>query len=98
MIINKDNWIEFVLGKHPDFSEAWRRHLAYWEGDSPGLCIDIAAFEHFFVEKLKEEDEASVAEILATVEILLTDGTQDIIDAARTCFLESLLNESSWGR
>jgi hypothetical protein len=41
MTISSDMVMESVLEQFPDIQDRWDEHLRYWDGESPGLGLDL---------------------------------------------------------
>jgi len=64
----------------------------------PGYRIlrnDVAAFSDYVGYQINQGKRDNLKTIFDLIEELLTDGDQDVKDAAATCFLENLINLAS---
>lgn len=98
-MIDKEECIKLILKKFPGFHKTWEEHLKWWGDDIPGFSNDVAVFSRYTKDLLTKEAENlnEIREIFDFVEILMQKGTDDVKDAAATCFLENLINASSGG-
>ena len=97
-MISSEAAVRLILERVPEFLSRWRRHQEYWQGASPGLCIDMAEFAHYVAEDLIPSGKTDrVDKALELIEELITKGSSEVQTAATTCFLESLLHQASMG-
>ena len=90
--------MESILNEFPMFKPTWEKHLAWWEGEVPGLFNDMTAFETYTVALLESGgDQNEIKKIFSYIEFLLNEGDEKIKDAVSTVFLEHLINASSAG-
>lgn len=94
-MFTKENCIDYILQKIPQFQNSWDKHREYWEDEDAGLCNDISSFTYFTIEKINSTDEELLIKIFGLAEELLINGDEDVRTAITTCFLENLLNNSS---
>ncbi len=96
-MVTEEQVMNLILQKFPSFNDAWEKHLAWWENDKPGLCNDISVFSRYVIELIqKGESEEKLKEIFTFVEKLMNEGSQKVQEAVATCFLENLINATSW--
>ncbi len=89
--------ISTLLKSFPDFMPRWREHLAYWAGETRGLCIDMAEFVHFVVEDLYEKDKHNELKLVFELFERLLDGAdEDTTGFIGVAFFEKLRNFASW--
>ena len=98
MQITSENCIEYLLHTFPGFQEEWNRHLAFWEGEKPGLCMDISAFATYVERVIQEDDSLQLHNIFEVVELCMCSDDEELKTAFTTCFLENLLNCFSSGK
>jgi hypothetical protein len=94
-MIRKDDCMNFILDKVPEFKTAWQVHLDFWGEDEAGLSNDIAEFASFIISNIVKMDDEKKKNIFRLVEDCLNDGDEFVKDAIATCFLENLLNAVS---
>jgi hypothetical protein len=98
-MVSKEQCMKMILEHFPKFQEKWQEHLDWWEGESAGLCNDMSAFSKYVLELLQNKsDDNEVKDIFIFIEKLMVEGTQEVQDATATCFLENLVNATSWNR
>lgn len=85
MSMSRAECVRRIAEKCPEFSSA-----------ESGLVLRLVAFADFAVERIRSG--ADVREIFETIEMLMTDGDEEVSTAAATGFLESLLHSASAGR
>jgi len=83
-----------ITESYPAFSERWNEQSYHWpdKGESPSACAVLCEFSHLISEKLGAEDFESIPAVFSLIERMLGEGTQDVMDAAATCFLENIHN------
>ncbi len=91
-MISKEECMKIVLQEVPEFSERWQAHLDYWEGETAGLCIDLAEFSDYTVNLIQNSQSSNLRVIFDLAERLLVEGSSEVKDAIATCFLENLIN------
>lgn len=98
-MIKQEHCMNLVLQKFPSFQKMWQEHLDWWEGEAPGFSNDMSVFSDYVLELLKVDNNSEeVREIFIFVEYLLNNGEQSVKNATKTCFLENLINATSWKR
>jgi hypothetical protein len=98
-MIRSEECMDLILKKFPGFKAAWQEHLNWWGGDISGLSNDMSAFSDYALSLLKSnKHDQEIKHIFIFIEQLVADGDQAVRDAAATCFLENLINATSWGR
>jgi len=89
--------IHALVEAFPDFSNRWRKHLAYWNGEPAGHYTDMAEFVHFVVEDLYEKGNLNETQrAFDCVEKLFAEGNQATRDLIGLGFFETLQNFASW--
>lgn len=97
-MINEEQCIRLILEKFPDFKEMWQEHLDWWGEDTPGFSNDMAVFSEYTIKVLQKEHKIPELKVIFQfIEALMHEGTGTVKDAAATCFLENLINATSWG-
>lgn len=91
-MISKKNCMNLIIKEFSGFQEKWNKHLDYWEDDERGLCIDISEFSEYAAELIASRRLDLLPKIFNFIEVLMTEGDQDVQNAAATCFLEHLIN------
>jgi hypothetical protein len=85
-----------ILKTHPEFNDAWKEYLKYWGGEEAGLSNDMLEYSCYFNESFKKIPENKLIGIFKMIELVMTDGDESVKDAVATCFLENLINLSSF--
>ena len=81
----------------PDFSERWKKHIAYWGANSAGSYLGMAEFVHFVVEDLYERGNLEeTRRVFQVLEQQLVGADQETTDLVGLGFFESLQNFASW--
>lgn len=92
---------KMIFDTFPEFknSKTWKEDLEFWGGDKPGPCDQMSTFGEFVTEEVLNAEKPSVnsQKVFDFIEMLMQNGDQDVIDIAATCFLENLINYTSWG-
>jgi hypothetical protein len=85
---------ERILACFPAFEERWNEESLFWPaaGISPTACGILAELSGLIAEHLMRKEIAGIPAVFALMEQLLVDGTEEVRDAAATCFLENLHN------
>lgn len=98
-MIQKEMCMKLVLKEFPNFRTLWQEHLDWWGKDVPGLSNDMSAISDYTINLLKNNQSShEIKNIFNFIEQLIIDGDQSVRDAATTCFLENLINATSWKR
>jgi hypothetical protein len=100
-MVSKEQCMKMILEYFPKFQEKWQEHLDWWEGESAGLCNDMAEFSHYIRDLILRKDnknEEAIKLAFILIERLMVEGTEEVQTAAATCFLENLINAVSWER
>jgi len=99
MMITKEQCMKIILKKFPGFEPQWQEYLEFWGGETRGgLCNDMSAFSDYAIYIINEnKSQQEVETIFKFIEELLHVGSEDVRDAATTCFLENLINATSAG-
>jgi hypothetical protein len=97
-MISENECIDIILEKFPGFKGAWQEHLDWWGGETRGFCNDMSAFSNYVIDLLhKNKKNLEIKTIFLFIEELMTRGTEEVQEATATCFLENLINATSWG-
>lgn len=88
----KDNTMQYILEKIPEYQMHWKDYIKYWEGDSRTVGLDVADFLCFTIDQIKDKNTAILLRIFRVVEELNVYGDEDVKYAAEMMFLESLTN------
>jgi len=81
----------------PDFSERWKKHIAWWGGNPAGSYNDMAEFVHFAVEDVFEKGRLDETRgIFQLLEKLLVEADQETRNLIGLGFFETLQNVASW--
>ncbi|MGB7845739.1 MAG: hypothetical protein WBL63_09010 [Candidatus Acidiferrum sp.] len=80
----------------PDFEERWKKHVAWWGGNSAGSYNDIAEFVHFVIEDLREKGKLDeTRRVFQVLENLLVEADQETRNLIGLGFFEDLQNVAS---
>jgi hypothetical protein len=94
---NVDELMPTLVREFPAFREHWDEHIRYWNGQSPGMYLDMAEFVHFVVDDLFANDR--IADLRRAFEIMerwLIGDDKAVGDIVLLGFLETLQNYASW--
>ncbi|MFZ0212158.1 MAG: hypothetical protein WBE20_07545 [Candidatus Acidiferrales bacterium] len=81
----------------PGFSDRWKKHVAWWNGNSAGSYNDMSEFVDFVVEDVYERgDLDQTRRIFQLLEKLLVGATQETRNLIGIGFFETLQNFASW--
>jgi hypothetical protein len=81
----------------PSFSDRWKKHVAWWNGNSAGSYNDMSEFVHFVVEDVYEGgDLDQTRRIFQLLEKLLVGANQETRNLIGIGFFETLQNFASW--
>ncbi|MBP0021157.1 MAG: hypothetical protein J7647_26845 [Cyanobacteria bacterium SBLK] len=97
IVISREDCMKQILEQIPDFHSAWSQYCEYWGDDCPGLCSDLTEFSDFVITLLQNNKHSVLSKIFSIIEHLMVHGDEEVKDAVATCFLENLLNETSFG-
>lgn len=109
--INQDEAVAFLLSRgepstspaisalrqaFPDFGDRWKKHIAWWGGNSAGSYNDMAEFVHFVVEDLHAKGKVSeTRRVFQLLEKLFVEADQETRDLIGVGFFETLQNVAS---
>jgi hypothetical protein len=97
-MISRADCMNTILRRIPNFEERWQAHLSYWDGEEPGLCIDVTEFSDYVADLINQDRLEALPGIFDLIEQLMVEGDDEVRTAVATCFLENLLNVSSAGK
>jgi hypothetical protein len=98
-MIKHNECMNLILKNFPGFQSDWQEHLDWWDGDTPGFSNDMSAFSHYVLALLKNnKDSQEIKDIFILIEQLVSKGDEEVKNSACTCFLENLINATSWER
>ncbi|MGH9683640.1 MAG: DUF7674 family protein [Candidatus Acidiferrales bacterium] len=95
-MITKDQIVPMLLEACPEIQTDWQRHRAHWNDEEAGIYNDLAVFAHFIVNAFSKNETARFPAVFQVIENLLSNGTQEVRDAAGIGFLKALQNIASW--
>ena len=97
-MINDDEVFNIILAKFPGFKDMCQEHLEYWGEEKAGLCNDMAVFSRYSINLLKEANKniSELKDIFLFIEKCMLEGNDNVKDATATCFLENIINATSW--
>lgn len=97
-IISKEQCINLIIKQFPGFEEMWAEHIDWWGGENPGLSNNMAVFSRYTIKLLQddEKNQTELKNIFLLIEKFIVDGSDEVKDAAATCFLENVMNATSW--
>ena len=86
-----------LLEAFPEFSERWRKHIAWWGGQAAGSYNDMAEFVLFVIEDLDEKGNIEeTRRVFLVLERLFVQGDQEVRDLIALGFFETLQCVASW--
>ncbi len=81
-----------LLESCSSFHNAWDLHLAEWGDEERGVYIDVGVFSDHLVGLLERGDTQEFPAVFDTVERLLREGDDDVVNVVKIGFLEDLGN------
>jgi hypothetical protein len=90
----KDNTIELLLEKFPEFWPEWREHLEFWGDEERNFGNDIMPFTDFAEDAIKQNNSSLIKRIMEQIEDLLVNGDQDVEYQACLGIIESIISGS----
>lgn len=87
--------IPIILEKCPGFAPTWKRHREFWNDEEAGIYNDVAEFAQFIVDRYEDGDTGSIVAAFAIIEDFLTNGDEEVRNAAGIGFLEDVRNIAS---
>ena len=97
MSIAAGNCMNWILDQVPAFRPFWESHLEWWGDDEPGLGNNVAAFSHYIVHLMRNDQFEALKTTMDIVERLLTEGDDDVRTVIATNCLENIINRASSG-
>jgi len=93
-MIHTEDVLRLITDCYPAFGARWNEESLFWpeEGQMPTACGILSEFSHLIVEQLEEKNVSNIPTVFALIERLLAEGSEEVKDAAATCFLENLHN------
>lgn len=89
--------ISQLLQAFPEFTERWKKHVAWWHGNPAGSYNDMAEFVQFVVEDVYEKGNLDeTRRVFQVLEQLLVGADQETRNLIGFGFFEDLQNFSSW--
>jgi len=80
----------------PDFCGRWKKHIAFWGGNSAGFYNDMGEFVQFVVEDVYEKGNLDeTRRVFQLLEQLLVDADQETRNLIGLGFFETLQNVAS---
>jgi hypothetical protein len=99
-MVSEPEVLEVFLKSFPDFKIIWEKEIGEtWEGNSPGLSLDMAEFSHYIEDLILEnnsKNESTIKKAFELAEKFMLEGKNRVQDAVATCFLENLINAVAW--
>lgn len=81
----------------PEFSDRWKKHVAWWGGNPAGSYNDMAEFVHFVTEDVYEKGNLDeTRRIFSLLEKLFVEADQGGRNLIGLGFFETLQNVASW--
>ena len=96
-----------VIDKFPNLQKSiyWEEYYLFvdYNGKEDLECCGVMTTLSMYVrdilsKTLSDEKEQEIKEIFSLIEFFIDEGNQSVQDAASTCFLENLINSTSWGK
>jgi len=81
----------------PEFSQAWRKHLDWWDGEPAGEYNDVAALAHWIVEQMAANNLDCFPALFGEVETTLEAAGPRLRDLLVVGLLEDIQNISAHG-
>ena len=94
-MISKAQMMPIIPEKFPGFAPTWKKHRELWGDEEAGICNDIGEFAQFVVDAYECGDKDLIVAAFALIEEFLTNGDQEVRDAAGIGFLEDVRNIAS---
>lgn len=94
-MIRKDDIIPLLLDACPGFRPVWEKHVAYWNGQSAGLYLDLTEFVHYLIAAFENGATSTVEVAFDVLERLLVDGDAETQEYAALGFIETLQSAAS---
>jgi hypothetical protein len=93
-MIQTEDILELITDCYPEFGPRWNEGSLFWpeEGQMPTACGILSEFSYLIAEQLEEERVSNIPSVFALIERFLAEGSEEVKDAAATCFLENLHN------
>lgn len=93
-MIHKEECMKTFLKVAPSFEKVWEEYMIYWKGETPGLCTDFSELTDYVEDLIYSipQPEELLETIFKHIEIMLTEGDEEVQTCVATCFLENLLN------
>lgn len=97
-MVSDEQVIELMLEKFPDFEKAQKEYMALF-GEDSGISGNMSAFSHYVIDLIEQNkiNKDDLNKIFNFIEELMEEGTDTVKDAVATCFLENIINATSWG-
>lgn len=92
MKYTKENCINEILSLIPGFKYVWEEHLDDWGGEPAGIILDMIEFATYTNSLLEKKEKSEAETIFNLVETIILKGSDEIINAVYTGFLESVIN------
>ncbi|MFN2455590.1 MAG: hypothetical protein ABR577_15375 [Pyrinomonadaceae bacterium] len=90
-MITKEQVMPLFLEACPSFTEKWKEHRAFYEGEDL-LYVDLGEFAHHLVELHKENRTDEFPAVFEVIERLHLEGDAYVKEAATIGMLEGIQN------
>ena len=89
---SKENTVNYILTKIPEYEDSWQQHLEYWkDNDKRSIFLDLDNFSTFTIIEIENKRFDLLSKIFEMIEKLIEYGDEDIDYAATIMFLEGLI-------
>jgi hypothetical protein len=96
-MVSKEQVIPAMLNNFPEFEVTWTKHVEWWGEDEAGFYNDVGAFSRYVIDVItNNKNDSQIPKIFSFAEYLMTEGEHEVQEAIATCFLENLINATSW--
>lgn len=94
-VVGKGDAVSRLVGTCPDFKDAWRAHLDYWNGEPAGEYIDLGALAQWVVDRMDSNDAGCFPALFKELEELLAPAGAELRDLLVVGLLEDIQNVSA---
>jgi hypothetical protein len=93
-MIQTEEVLGLITDCYPTFTARWNEESLFWpdEGKAATACGILCEFSHLIAEELEAKRVSNIPAVFALIEQLLAEGSEEVMDAAATCFLENVHN------
>lgn len=99
-MLSKIEILKTLFNLFPPFEKYRAEEIAGVWGEDLGIYMDMAIFSHYIIDLIandsKKHNQKEIQLTFILIERLINEGTDDVQEAATTCFLENLVNAIAW--